>query len=314
MTLSLSIPRKMLKIEKLNYIRQCCSIFTLLITTTMFILLALSQAGLLSGMGASAANFWTAMEFLTGLTASLGVICGLILVFKIEKDKRKIQQRIELESRRMGLQSKISLERVDRKPLDKASDFMEAHANKVDLAASVLFTTIHLVGLGVLLYSGLSLSGHVKVGGMGVTQITDMVVNALFFASALMFAVSFWIIHRNKPTCSKNVAHQARLTVLYLCGNFLLFGGKVVLVMESVGKVTSAPLSSGGTFPIGWALRVVGILLVLTSVVMMLTANHEKCTQLKRMVESGEGTERLAMLSTHEIRSCFGYQECRLSR
>ncbi|WP_041651344.1 hypothetical protein [Anaplasma centrale] len=314
MTLSLSIPRKMLKVEKLNYVRQCCSIFTLLITTTMFILLALSQAGFLSGLGASAANFWTATEFLTGLTASLGVICGLILVFKIEREKRKIQQRIELESRRMGLQSKIFLERVDRKPLDKASDFMEAHANKVELAASILFTTIHLVGLGVLLYSGLSLSSHVKVGSMGMTHITDMVVNALFFASAMMFAVSFWIMHRDKPTCSKNVSHQARLTVLYLCGNFLLFGGKIVLAMESVGKVAAAPLPSGGTFPIGWALRTVGILMVLTSVVMMLTANHKKCTQLKRMVESGEGTERLAMLSTHEIRSCFGYQECRLSR
>ncbi|KAF2282158.1 hypothetical protein GH714_042982 [Hevea brasiliensis] len=240
----------------------------------MFILLALSQAGLLSGLGASAVNFWTAMEFLIGLTASLGVICGLILVFKIEREKRKIRQRIELETRRMGLQSKISLERLDRKPLDKASDFMEAHANKVELAASMLFTTVHLIGLGVLLYSGLSLSGHIKVGGMGVTQITDMVVNALFFSSALMFAVSFWIIHRNKPACSKNVAHQASRLGSACRWDFTGPDKRRYDAHRQPREVFAVEADGG-----------------------------------KR-----EGTERLAMLSTHEIRSCFGYQECRLSR
>ncbi|MCU7611178.1 hypothetical protein [Anaplasma capra] len=316
MTLPISIPRRMLKIEKLNYVRQCCSIFTLAISTTMFILLALSQAGFLSGMGKSAANFWTAMEFLTALTAALGVVCAFILVFKIEVEKRKIQEAIERESRLSGVQSKISLDKADRKRLDKTSDFIEAHANKVDLAASLLFVTVQFIGLGVLMYSGLALSDHVKVGslGLGVTQITDMVVNALFFTSALAFGVSFLIIHRNKKEYSKNVAYQAKLMVLFLCGSFLLFGGKIVLAMESVGKVVAPPLPSGGVFPIGWAIRCVGIVMLMASVAMMLSANHDKCTQLKQLVESGEGTERLAMLSAHEVRSCFGYQECRLLR
>ncbi|MGN7661229.1 MAG: hypothetical protein ACTJLK_01205 [Anaplasma sp.] len=313
MSVSVDIHRRLLKVEKLNYVRHCCSLFTLSVLFVMFLVFALAQAGVLSGLGSAAPNFWIAFECLGALLSLTGFALAALLVFKVEAEKRKIASRIEREYIQRGMQSALARERVDRKSLDQLSDFIEGHASKLDLVASTLFAIMTLVSVGFLLSSGINFSTAYTVGStkMGATHVTDIIANSLHLIASLGFTVSMAIMHRKAPRRTENMAKQERLMLLLLSGSFLLLAGKVVVTLESVGTVEGSTLSTGGTFPIGWSIRLVGIALTIVGVYLIVNATSEKCAQFKKVVESGYGAEeRLATLSIHEVRSCFGYSEC----
>ncbi|MGN7678849.1 MAG: hypothetical protein ACTJLL_03800 [Anaplasma sp.] len=313
MSVSVDIHRRLLQVEKINYVRHCCSLFTLSVLFAMFLVFALAQAGMLSGLGVAAPNFWIAFECLGALLSLTGFVLTALLVFKVEVEKRKIASRIKREYAQRGMQSALEREMVDRKLPDRLSDFIEGNASKLDLAASTLFAIMALVSIGFLLSSGVNFSAAYKVGsaGMGATHVTDIIANSLHFMASLAFTVSLAIVHRKAPKRTENMAKQERLMLLLLSGSFLLLAGKVVVALESVGIIEGSTLPTGGTFPIGWSIRLVGVALTLVSVCLIVSAASEKCSQFKRVVESGYGAEeRLSTLSIHEIRSCFGYSEC----
>ncbi|MFV9838417.1 MAG: hypothetical protein AB8U44_00080 [Aaplasma endosymbiont of Hyalomma asiaticum] len=312
MHVPLSIPRKMLEIEKLNYKRQCCSMISLITTTVAFSLLALSQGGYMGWLGKGKGDFWLTLDFICAVMACVSLLCGILVVFYIEVEKRKIKKKIESESRKRGFRSRIEEEKANRKLVDRMSDAIENYANRVDLFGSVLNTSLQVSAIVYIFTNGVALSESVKVGrvGMSITHVVDLVSNTAFFISAALFAVSHIIIHRNSKEFSKNLEKQSQMMAMLFTGNLLVWAGKIVCALESIDVIKPAPLKSGGYLPLGWITRLVGIVLCLASLCMIMDSTSKKCEELGRLVEGGEGVrEVLTTISTHDVRSCFGYME-----
>lgn len=312
MHVPLSIPRRMLEIEKLNYKRQCCSMITLISTTVAFSLLALSQSGYMGWLGSGKINFWLTVDFISAVMACVSLLCGILVVFHIEVEKRKIRKRIENESRRRGFRSRIEEEKANRKAVDKLSDAIENYANRIDLLGSVLNTSIQLCAIVHILTNGIALSDRVKVGswGLSITHVVDLVSNTAFFLAAALFATSHIIIHRKSKEFSKNLEKQSQMMAMLFTGNLLVWAGKIVCALESIDIIKPAVLKSGGNLPLGWITRLTGIILCLASFYMIMDSTSKKCEELSRLVEGGEGVrEVLTTISTHDVRSCFGYME-----
>ncbi|MDB1135660.1 hypothetical protein [Candidatus Anaplasma sp. TIGMIC] len=312
MKYSLGIPRRMLEIEKLNYGRQCCSLASLVAVTAIFMLLAVSQSGAAKWLGKHGNNFWITIDFIAVLMAALSLICGIVVVFHIERQKRKIREKIESEARRRGFRSRIEEEKAHKKLIDKFSDVMEKYANGVDLFGSVCNFTLQMSAITLLLAHGVALGEHIKFGtvGLSIIHVVDFISNTAYFLSAMLFCTSHMIMHRNTKEFSKNLVRQTQIMVLLVVGNLLVWGGKIIVAMESIGKIVPAQLPTGGTIPLGWATRSIGMLLCVASFCMIMASTSKKCEELEKLVESSDGArETVTMLSTHDVRSCFGYFE-----
>ncbi len=297
----------MLSIEKLNYRRQCCSMASMSFTLILFVLFTLSQSGLMKWLGGGRSNFWITCDFVSVIFAMLSLVCGMLLIFYIEREKRDINKKLE-HARRLG-KYRGSL-KGKKGTLDKISDFIERNANKIDLMGTLANTLLQLTAFVFLFMNGISLSESVKVAGLSVTHFVDIITNTAFFLSASLFAVSHCIIHRNERRFSKNLSAQTKIMCLMFAGNLLVFGGKVVCALESINKITAVSLPNGGTLPLGWLMRTVGIILCVVSMYMIMSNTSKKCDELARIVESGENADEVvSSLSTHDVRSCFGYME-----
>nr|WP_196227812.1 hypothetical protein [Anaplasma phagocytophilum] len=300
----------MLSIEKLNYRRQCCSMASMAFTLTLFVLFTLSQSGLMKWLGGGRSNFWITCDFVSVIFAMLSLVCGMLLIFYIEREKRDINKKLE-HARRLGKYRGGLKELKEKKgTLDKISDFIERNANKIDFLGTLGNTLLQLTALTFLFLNGVSLSSSVKVGDLGVTHCVDLFTNTAFFMTATLFAISHCIIHRNEKSFSKNLSSQTKLMCLMFAGNLLVWGGKIVCALESIGKIPTIYLPNGGTLPLGWLARTVGIILCAVSMCMIMANTSRNCDELTRIVESGEhADEVVSRLSTHDVRSCFGYME-----
>ncbi|SCV62861.1 hypothetical protein ANAPRD1_00294 [Anaplasma phagocytophilum] len=258
-------------------------------------------------LGGGRSNFWITCDFVSVIFAMLSLVCGMLLIFYIEREKKEINKKLEHARRlgryRGGLKGK-------KGALDKFSDFVERNANKIDFLGTLGNTLLQLTALTFLFLNGVSLSSSVKVGELGVTHFVDIFTNTAFFIAATLFAISHCIIHRNEKSFSKNLSSQTKLMCIMFVGNLLVWGGKIVCALESIGKITPIDLPNGGTLPLGWLTRTVGIILCAVSMCMIMANTSKKCDELTKIVESGEyADEVVSHLSTHDVRSCFGYME-----
>ena len=314
MMLPYSIPRRMLSIEKLNYRKQCCSAVSSAITVSAFFLLALRQAHLLGMASPSRAlfNVWVVVDFVSLIGATTSLLCGIVLVFVIEHRKNKVRKLIVEESKRYGLRSRIAEEYQRKHMLDKASDFIEDSSNKLDLFGSLCIFLTQACTVVALLGFGTQFNHAYAVGNVGMGDFFDLVGNSAFFLSIFLFTVSHAIVHRKVKNPSKSQAETAKLLAVLFCGNLFVLGGKILLVLEAVGIVNRAPMpfSETGQLPIGWAIRLVGMGICVFGLYVAMQNTSNKCDELSKVVERGDGAQEvMSTLSTHEVRSCFGYLE-----
>lgn len=314
MMLPYSIPRRMLSIEKLNYRKQCCSAVSCAITVSVFLLLALRQGHLL-GMASTSQtllNVWVIVDFVSLIAAATSLICGMVLVFVIEHRKSKIRKLIIEESKRYGFRSRLAEERNRKNLLDKASDLIEDSSNKLDLFGSLcIFLTQAFTVVGLLAF-GIQFNLSYSVGKVGMGDFLDLVGNSAFFVSVFLFTVSHMIVHRKVKTYSKSQAETAKLLAILLCGNLFVLGGKVLLVLETVGILNQSPMpfSETGHLPLAWMVRLVGMGMCVLGLYVAMQNTSNKCDELSKIVERGDGAQEvMSTLSTHEVRSCFGYLE-----
>ncbi|MEH0831262.1 hypothetical protein [Anaplasma bovis] len=314
MMLPYSIPRRMLAIEKLNYRRQCCSAVTCAITVSVFLLLALRQGHILglASAGQAVVNVWVIVDFVSLIAAATSLLCGMVLVFVVERRKSKIRKLIIEESRRYGFRSRIAEERNRKNFLDKASDLIEDTSNKLDLVGSSFIFATQICAVVGLLAFGLQFNNSYKVGTVGMGDFFDLVGNSAFLLSVFLFTVSHMIVHRNVKKYSKSQAETAKLLAVLLCGNIFVLGGKILLVLESVGILNRTPMPFGetGHLPLAWMIRLLGTGLCVLGLYVTMQNTSNKCDELSKVVERGDGAQEvMSTLSTHEVRSCFGYLE-----
>lgn len=312
MKVSFGIPRRMLEVEKLNYRRQCCSFISILISASIFILITLSQCGLLSWMGKNKNNFWLTIDFISVMAATLSLVCGLVLIFLVEREKEKIRKKVKYESKALGFKSRIEEEKEKKNLLGKCSDILEALALKMDMLGTSCNFSIQLASLSFLLVNGIAIGEVYKFGAsnMPVSHIVDLVSNSAYFLAALFLAISHVIITRKSDNSSQNAREMNKMMALMLLGSSLVFGGKIVCSLNAVGKLPQVVLENGMLLPIGWFTRTVGIVMLAVSFWMVMQKTSQKCDNLAKIVEEGTGDKKvMTTVSTQDVRSCLGYME-----
>ena len=312
MKTSPNIPKRMLKVERLNYRRQCCSFVSLIISTCIFILLFLSQSGFLTCTGKSKSNFWVTIDFISVLGAILSFICSLVLIFLIEQERSKIQKKIAAESQTLGFRSRKEAEKKRRELLDRCGAFCEGFSLKMDFLGTSCNFSMQLASLIFLLTNGLALGEIYKFGShnLPMGHVVDLVSNAAYFLAALLLVIAHLIGRRKEKTPPRHAREMAQVMTFMFLGSSLIFAGKIVCVLEAIGTMTPPALKNGATLPIGWLTRTVGIILLAINLGMVLKRTSDKCDALAKIVEDGENShEVFTMVSTQDVRSCFGYLE-----
>ena len=308
---SLHLQKRMLEVETLNYKRQLCAFIALISSTCIFMLLTAAQCGLLTWLGKNKTNFWITIDFIAVMTALLSFVCGLVFIFLVERERKKIQKKLEAESLFFGFS--LGLEEEKKEFSEKCSAFCEDFSQKMDLFGSSCNFTLQLVSLIFLLAHGIAISEMYKFGHsrLPLIQILDLGINSSFFLAALLLTMAHLISTKLSKSQSKNSGKISRIIAIMFTGSSLIFSGKIICVLESVGACMPVYLENGGTLPIGWLTRTVGIILLSFSFLLVLKQTSARCDALVKSVQGGEaGREVLSMVTTQDVRSCFGYMEC----
>ncbi|WP_144445943.1 hypothetical protein [Ehrlichia muris] len=243
----------LLKLNRQDLIRKKFIMGVSVFYTLVFISFAIMQSGVLKLKRNQLTFFSNFMDYLALFLCLSFLIAGLFNVLYLEKEKKAINDKLEqLDQKQLAKKEKKSIS-------IKFADFLENHANKVDLAGTFFTTGMQALAIFSLTLPSIFDVSKIPTGTVFNLQgIVDTIGNILFTIAAAMFLLSYMMRCKNDKN-GNLVYNKTRVLVVsgIFFGTFLVFAGKVLLSFET----RSGAIYTGNTGPFGMDILPVALII-----------------------------------------------------
>lgn len=256
-----------------------------MIVSVLYALVFASGAVLQSGIfGISKEKtifFGYLVEFVALLLCISFLVAGLYNVFYIEKERRKLQDKIR---KCEGQYDVVSFS-------DDVAEFCDNHANKFDLAGGFLTTFMQGIAVFSLMVTTMFDVTKVPYGtAFNLQGIVDTAGNILFLVAASMFLISYLIRCKNSKNRNGKSSGSPAQSFIFgsiFFGTFLIFAGKVLLSFECrAGAIYTDSLGPFGmdALPLGFITRCIGMMIFCVGYALMLHFSIKSNKELSEKV------------------------------
>ncbi|KJV63514.1 MULTISPECIES: hypothetical protein [Ehrlichia] len=243
----------LLKLNRQDLIRKNFIMGVSVFYTLVFISFAIMQSGALKLTRNQLTFFSNLMDYIALFLCLSFLISGLFNVLYLEKEKKAISDKLKQIDQK-------KLAKIEKKSIRiKCADFLDNHANKVDLAGAFFTTGMQALAVFSLTLPSIFDVSRIPTGtAFNLQGIIDTVGNILFTIAAAMFLISY-VMRCKKNKDGKSPYNMTRLLVIsgIFFGTFLVFAGKVLLSFET----RSGAIYTGSTGPFGMDILPVALII-----------------------------------------------------